>query len=120
MPVTILSPSSNGALFLSGAADRIIKIWNRQNGQCLKSIKPHDDAINAALILPDNTHLVSASDDDLIKIWNMDSGICLHTLDGRGDGIRSLAMGPQPHILLAGRNDGAIIAWMVIYDLDFS
>ena len=120
LPVTILSPSSTGATFLSGASDRIIRLWNRQSGQCLKSITPHDEALNAALILPDNAHLVSASDDDLIKIWGLESGLCLHTLDGRGDGIRCLAMGPQPHILLTGRNDGAIIAWMVVYDLDFS
>jgi len=120
MPVTILSAAASGTTFLSGASDRIIKLWNRQTGQCLKSIKPHEDAVNAAMILPDNTHLITASDDDLIKFWAIDSGLCLHTIDGRGDGIRSLASGPQSHIVLAGRNDGAIIAWMVIYDLEFS
>lgn len=119
-PVTILSAAPNGAFFLSGSPDRAMKIWHRKTGQCLKSLNPHDDAINAAMILADNNHFVSASDDDLIKIWNLDSGLCLHTLDGRGDGIRSLAVGPQPHIVLAGRNDGAIIAWMVVYDLEFS
>lgn len=120
LPVTILSAAAGGGTFLSAAADRIVKLWNRQSGQCLKSIKPHDDALNAALILPDRSHFISASDDDLLKIWDLDSGLCLHTLDGRGDGIRSLAVGPEPHIWLAGRNDGAIIAWMVIYDLEFS
>lgn len=120
MPVTILRAAANGTTFLSGASDRMIKLWNRQSGQCLKSIKPHDAAVNAAMILPDNTHLITASDDDLIKFWGLDSGLCLHTIDGRGDGIRSLASGPQSHIVLAGRNDGAIIAWMVIYDLEFS
>lgn len=120
LPVTILSAATNGTFFLSGAPDRAIKIWNRKTGQCLQSINPHDDTINAAMILADSNHFVSASDDDLIKIWNLNTGLCLHTLDGRGDGIRSLAVGPQPHILLAGRNDGAIIAWMVVYDLEFS
>jgi len=120
LPVTILSAAPNGTFFLSGSPDRAIKIWNCKTGQCLKSINPHDDTVNAAMILADSNHFASASDDDLIKIWNLDSGLCLHTLDGRGNGIRSLAVGPQPHILLAGRNDGAIIAWMVVYDLEFS
>ncbi len=119
-PVRTLSATVSGTVFLSAAADRVIKLWNRQNGQCLKSIMPHEEAVNAAMILPDNAHFISAGDDDLIKIWGVDSGLCITTLDGRGDGIRCLAPGPAPHIFLAGRNDGALIAWMVIYDLDFS
>jgi tRNA A-37 threonylcarbamoyl transferase component Bud32 len=120
LPVTILAPSANGSFFISSAADRTIKIWNRRSGQCLKSIKPHEDAINAVMMLPDNTHFISGSDDDLIKIWSLDSGRCQYTLDGRGDGIHCLTMGPQPHIFLTGCNDGSLIAWMVIYDLEFS
>jgi hypothetical protein len=120
LPIRILSPIANGTIFLSAAADRVIKLWNRQSGQCLKSFMPHEDAVNAAMFLPDNAHFLSAGDDDLIKIWGVDSGLCHTTLDGRGDGIRCLAPGPAPHIFLAGRHDGALIAWMVIYDLDFS
>ncbi|NOZ66651.1 MAG: hypothetical protein GXP00_09195, partial [Alphaproteobacteria bacterium] len=117
MPVTTLAAAANGLSFISAAADRIIKVWDRQNGQCRDTIQAHDDRINAAFITEDNKYIISGCDDDLIKIWEIKESRCKYIMDGRGDGIRSLCPGPRPYIFLAGRNDGAIVIWMMIYEL---
>ena len=119
MPLTTLAAADNGLFFISAAADRIVKIWDRQTGQCMKTIEAHDDSISSAIILPGSRYFVSGCEDDLIKIWGVNSGECCQIMDGRGDGIRSLSAGPRPHIFLAGREDGAIVIWMVLYELVF-
>jgi serine/threonine protein kinase len=117
--VKALSPSSNSRLFVSGE-DKHLKIWDRQTGQCKKSLATNEDDLSAALFIPNSNYFASAGSDDIIKIWEASAEKPDFLLDGRGDGIISLAPGPFPHMFLAGCQDGSIIIWMLVYELAFS
>ena len=66
--------------FASGTYDGLIKIWDLQNGKCLRTLSEHDSYILCLLKL-DSTKLVSASYDKSIKIWSFKTGICLKTIN---------------------------------------
>jgi len=119
MPVVSMRPFGGGLQLVTCAADRCVKVWDARTGQCMKTIEAHEDTVRDVLPISGDA-VVSACEDDIIKIWEPQTGECRQILDGRGDGVVSLAPGPKPHIFLSGRADGAVVAWMVVYDLEFA
>lgn len=64
--------SSDSYLLLSGSADKNLKIWGLDFGDCRKSIFAHDLSITGVCFVPE-THLAfSCSMDSLIKYWDLD------------------------------------------------
>lgn len=60
-----------------------IQIFNINNGQCIKTIEAHLEAIYFLAKLSDNK-IISSSKDKTIKLWDIESGDCLKTLEGHG------------------------------------
>ncbi len=67
---------------MSGSADKTIKIWNVDNGECLKILNGHQEHVWRTIYSPDGKYVISGSLDKTIKIWNAESGKCLRTLEG--------------------------------------
>ena len=57
LPVTAMDVSSDSALIATGGADKNLKIWGLDFGDCHKSIFAHDDGITAVRFVP-GTHLL--------------------------------------------------------------
>ena len=55
---------------MSGSKDGRIKIWNVEEGKCLKTLEGHTSAVYCIEVL-DNGEIVSGSDDKTIRIWNL-------------------------------------------------
>jgi WD40 repeat protein len=75
---------------VSGSADKTIKIWNVDNGECLKTLKGHNDLVWRTIYSPDGKYVISGSNDKTIKIWNVESGECLRTLEGHTNYVMSV------------------------------
>ena len=59
----------------------LIKIWNINNGECLKTIEAHTESINVLFLAKlSKNSIVSFSEDRKIKIWHTDSSSCLNIL----------------------------------------
>ena len=68
LPVTSIDISSDNALLVSGSADKNIKLWGLDFGDCHRSIFAHGDAVTSVAFVP-RTHLFfSASKDKTIKV----------------------------------------------------
>lgn len=80
--------SSDSKLLISSSADKNIKIWSLEFGDCRKSIFAHQDVITSLVLLPNNSHsnnafssfsstaanenlIVSSSKDGSIKFWDV-------------------------------------------------
>lgn len=75
---------------IASCSHESIRIWNLNNGECLKTIDFDDDQINNyGLKVISETEIACGSDND-IKIWNINSGICLKTLKGHSGIIISI------------------------------
>ena len=57
LPVTAMDVSSDTALIATGGADKNVKIWGLDFGDCHKSIFAHDEGITAVRFVP-GTHLL--------------------------------------------------------------
>ncbi len=71
-------PSSEQALYLTGSADKTIKLW--QGDTPLQLFKGHTDCVRALAVV-DEQRFLSAANDATIRLWII-SGECLATYYG--------------------------------------
>lgn len=63
--------SPDGNLFVSGGGDRILKLWNYDEGNCFKLGLGHSGGITAAKFSPDGQRVVSVGDEGTIMVWKL-------------------------------------------------
>lgn len=85
----------------------IMKLWNVNTGECLRTIKDDPMRIDIILLSSDNSFIVSGGPDnsvgvDLIKIWDTKTGKCLNTIiyEFRGS-IYNIKLSPDNTLIIA-------------------
>ncbi len=73
--MTCLDIQSDGILFISGGADRTVRVWNYDDGLTIAIGKCHSGTVNSIAISPDRRHIVSDGSEGGIYIWDM-SYVC--------------------------------------------
>merc|ERR1712232_944903 len=74
--LTVISMSKNGAYYVSGGAERLLKLWDYEGGVCKYIGVGHSGTITSAAISPDQTYIVSVGQEGAILIWTMPDEIC--------------------------------------------
>ncbi len=59
---------------MSGSKDSTIKIWDRESGNLINSIKAHKSEVSSVAISKDDRFIASGSRDKTIKIWDRELG----------------------------------------------
>lgn len=62
----------DGSRFVSGSADRIVRVWNTQTKRIVRSFAGHTDEVQALELSADEKTLTSASENEII-VWNFES-----------------------------------------------
>ena len=101
----------DGKTLASSSYDGVIKIWNCTNGQLLRTINAHADAISSLAISADGKILASGSWDNRIKLWHLASGNLVGTLAGHNDDVKAIAMSGDGQTLVSGSYDGMVKVW---------
>ena len=73
MPVLDFDISSDSTLIVSGSADKNIKIWGTDFGDCHKSIFAHNDAITQVKFVRNTHYFFTCSKDFTIKYFDGDA-----------------------------------------------
>lgn len=56
------------------SADKSIRIWDTDFGNCRKIInKAHDEGVSSLKIMKDSHYAITSGKDNLIKFWDLDS-----------------------------------------------
>ena len=63
----------------SASSDKTVKIWNRETGVCVLTLRGHANFVMSLEVLSLG-RLASGSIDDTIKIWDAETGACLLTI----------------------------------------
>ncbi|CAB0008563.1 unnamed protein product [Nesidiocoris tenuis] len=93
MPVLTSDISYDSSLIVTGSADRSVKIWGLDFGDCHRSLFAHDDSVTAVQFVP-KTHLFfSCGKDGKLKQWDGDTFEKIITLDGHFGECWNLAVG---------------------------
>jgi len=106
--VNSLDISDDNALIITGSADKDIKIWGMDFGDCHKSIFAHDDAVTQVNFVPQTHYFFSCGKDGLVKYWDGDKWELIHTLEGHQDKVWAMALSSQGDMLFTGAADRSI------------
>ena len=80
LPVLTLDVSTDGTLLVTGSADKNVKIWGLDFGDCHKSMFAHQDNVMAVKFVPRTHYFFSAGKDKLIKMWDADKFVQITTI----------------------------------------
>jgi len=91
----------------SGSADKTIKIWNLQTGECTRTFQGHSAGVTA-LDLNDRM-VVSGSNDKVIRVWDMKTGNSQLNLKGHTNAIKCLKIYDDK--IVSGSTDNTVRVW---------
>ncbi|WWC72303.1 uncharacterized protein I206_106265 [Kwoniella pini CBS 10737] len=116
LPVLSLDISRDSKLIITSSADKNIKIWGMDFGDCHKSIFAHDDSIMAVQFEKgqgnENSHnFWSVGKDRMVKYWDGDKFELIQKLEGHHGEIWALATSNNGQFVVTGSHDKSIRIW---------
>ncbi|CAK9157681.1 unnamed protein product [Ilex paraguariensis] len=111
LPVLCMDISSDGDLIVSGSADKNLKIWGLDFGDCHKSIFAHADSVMSVRFVRNTHYMFSVGKDRLVKYWDADKFELLLTLEGHHAEVWCLSISNRGDFLVTGSHDRSIRRW---------
>lgn len=74
-----LAFSPDSGLLASVGEDPLIRLWDVEGGECIRTFSGHTQNISSVAFLPDGNTMVSGSFDSTIRFWAVHSGALLAT-----------------------------------------
>jgi len=111
LPIMCVDFSSDSQMIASGSADKNVKLWSPQFGNCHRSLRAHDDSVMQVRFLPGTHYLASASRDRELKLWDCDSYELISVLQGHAVEILALALSQDASFIVTAGSDRQIRFW---------
>ena len=114
LPVLSMDISSDSKLLVSCSADKNVKIWGLDFGDCHKSLFAHTDSIMQVVFEragEDDHNFFTCSKDGLIKYWDGDKFEQISKYDAHHGEVWALAMSPGGDFFVSGSHDRSIRIW---------
>ena len=98
-------------LIVSGADDRVIKMWrmNETKAWEVDSLRGHKNNVSSVLFHPRMEVIVSNSEDKSIRVWDVSKRTTIKTFERAADRFWILAAHPTRNLLAAGHDGGMIV-----------
>lgn len=77
-------------IIASASGDKLVKIWNIEDGTLLHTLEGHVSTVLKLSWATLGSQIISASADGLIKIWNYKKSICVNSFEGHEGRIWAL------------------------------
>lgn len=102
----------------SGEGDFTIKVWNIEDGKCLRTLTGHTGFVRCLQMLDEST-LLSAGGNAEIKMWNLNTGDCLRTIKKSVDAlspysIKCLTVLDGSNRIVSGGDNKELIIWDIM------
>ncbi|OCL04321.1 WD40 repeat-like protein [Glonium stellatum] len=117
LPVLNMSISSDSSLIATCSADKNIRLWGLDFGDCHKAFFAHNDSIMQVSFIPhpvskDENHLFfSTSKDGTIKTWDGDKFEQIQKLQGHHGEIWAMAISRTGNFIVTASHDKSIRIW---------
>ncbi|KAJ5819911.1 hypothetical protein N7474_005502 [Penicillium riverlandense] len=116
LPVLSMDISYDSKLIVTCSADKMVRLWGLDFGDCHKALLAHEDSIMAVAFVPTNKegnghNFFSASKDRVIKYWDGDKFEQIQRLTGHFGEIWALAMSHSGEFIVSASHDKSIRIW---------
>jgi WD40 repeat protein len=105
--------SPDGALIISGSADRTIRVWDVRTGTFIgEALTGHVDDVLSVAFSPDGTQLASGSYDRTIRLWDTKNRSPIgEPFKGHLLPVNSVTFSPKGNVVLSCSLDKTFILW---------
>lgn len=104
-------PNSN--YVATGSADKTVRLWDVQTGNCVRLLTGHTGTVNTLAISPTGQVMASGGEDGTIFLWDLASGKKLKQMKGHKGTIYSLDFSKDGNVLASGGSDNVVKIWDV-------
>ncbi len=116
LPVLSMDISYDSKLIVTCSADKNVRLWGLDFGDCHKAFFAHQDSIMQVAFVPHNQdgnghHFFSASKDRMIKYWDGDKFEQIQKLQGHHGEIWALAVSRTGEFIATASHDKSIRVW---------
>jgi U3 small nucleolar RNA-associated protein 12 len=111
LPVLTLDVSTDNTLCITGSADKNVKIWGLDFGDCHKSMFLHTDSITSVQFVPKTHMFFSCSKDGTVKMVDADTFHQIQVLNGHHSEVWCLAVSRLGDFVVSGSNDRSLRVW---------
>ena len=116
LPVLNMDISYDSKLIVTCSADKNVRLWGLDFGDCHKAFFAHQDSIMQVSFVPHNQdgnghHFFSASKDGTIKYWDGDKFEQIQKLEGHYGEIWALTVSRTGEFLASASHDKSIRVW---------
>ena len=108
LPVLCCSMSTDETLIVTGSADKNVKIWGLDFGDCQKSMFAHGDSVMSVQFVPNTHYFFSSGKDGIVKFWDADIRECVMTFNQHHAEVLALAVSRDGETMCSGSRDRSI------------
>lgn len=108
----------DGKTMLSSGDDSVIRLWDTQNGDRIRTLEGHSQKVLSMALSPDESLLASAGEDCTTHLWDLKSYEIVKSCKAHTSGIWSLAFHPDGKRIASGSRDHNIKIWNIESEKD--
>ncbi|GFS06269.1 pre-mRNA-splicing factor prp46 [Elysia marginata] len=109
--VRCLAVEPGNEWFCSGAADRVIKIWDLASGTLKLTLTGHVSTVRGVAVSARQPYLFSCGEDKMVKCWDLEQNKTIRHYHGHLSACYALALHPTIDILTTCGRDGTVRVW---------
>jgi WD40 repeat protein len=104
--------SVDGKQLVTGGADTVLKVWDFETGEQLRTLAAAGKQVTAVRWVPGKPLVAGASGDSTVKFWNpTGNGNVVRTFNGPSDYVFGVAVSTDGKVVAAGGADGNLFLW---------
>ena len=121
LPALAVDASDDDTLLVSGGADKCIKIWGTDFGDCHRTLHGHSDSVTDVRFVRGTHNFFSSSKDGTVRFWDGDRFELILVLRGHSAEINCLAVSSKNNgaFVLSGSMDRSVRVWERTRDIVF-
>lgn len=111
LPVMSMDVSSDNSFLVTASADKNVKLWGLEFGDCHKSLFAHTDSVMSVAFVPKTHFFFSAGKDGVVNYWDADRFEMILSLEGHRGEVWCVGCAHDGSFVLSGSHDRSVRLW---------